>query len=268
MSCSKSGRGQCHVPPLRSCRKRILCSVATTKAPCHAATSCRRNRSKMNLLKKIPARLPETDKRQTPMRPRCKSSRIREIKNLRDQKTAFASDCFPQRCIARTAQAFIHCRVHVMTQACQSIHQTQGKILVWLNPIMGTAGTGRSSRAETAAKAMAARMSASDRAGKSRNISSKVAPSSKLARTVRRSTRVPLITGAPPQTEASCSICFVYGYICSLLYHRHKPIHVAPIASRRHVPPTFRHAYTAKPSSSTWTSEKPPHNAPSPSSRC
>ena len=59
------------------------------------------------------------------------------------------------------------------------------------------------SMAEAAAKAITASTCSSVSAGKSLRISPTRAPSAKLARIVRIVTRVPAITGSPPQTRGS-----------------------------------------------------------------
>src|SRR5258708_36421034 len=80
-----------------------------------------------------------------------------------------------------------------------------GKIFVQLDfhRTCGTGGTGKSSSAEGAAKAMAARMSSGFRLGKSERISSAESPAAREASTVRRVTCLPLNTGAPPQIALS-----------------------------------------------------------------
>ena len=61
------------------------------------------------------------------------------------------------------------------------------------------AGKGRSSSADAGAKAMTASMCFSFSVGKSARISSGRPPSARLANTERTVTRVPLITGWPPE---------------------------------------------------------------------
>src|SRR6202041_4942 len=62
----------------------------------------------------------------------------------------------------------------------------------------GVAGTGRSSSADAAAKAIAAWTSAGCREGQPARIASIVSPAAKPASTVRRRKRVPLKAGCPP----------------------------------------------------------------------
>ena len=60
-------------------------------------------------------------------------------------------------------------------------------------------GTGRSSSADAAANAITARTCSADTVGKSATISSMLAPSARLASTVRRGTLVPRMIGCPPR---------------------------------------------------------------------
>jgi hypothetical protein len=93
-------------------------------------------------------------------------------------------------------------------------------VFAWARPrrmptICGVAGTGRSSSAEAAAKAIAACTSSVFRAGKAARIVSTESLAAKLANTVRSVTRVPRKTGSPPQIFPSLTIlssCFTSGY--------------------------------------------------------
>src|SRR5271157_365913 len=94
--------------------------------------------------------------------------------------------------------------IDVMTECLELGDQALGQILVKLDVHrMGDSATGRSSWADVAANAMAARTSSSHNVGKSARISAVVAPSARLASTVLRVTRVPLSTGWPPTTLGS-----------------------------------------------------------------
>src|ERR1700733_7040787 len=95
--------------------------------------------------------------------------------------------------------------VHIVTDVIQQDCKPNGEILVQLDlhRISGTAGKGKSSSADAAANAIAAWTSSSFRLGKSARISSGRSPSARLARTVRRVTRVPLNTGSPAQILGS-----------------------------------------------------------------
>ena len=73
-----------------------------------------------------------------------------------------------------------------MAQCAQLGDEALGQILVELegHRLMGNSASGRSSCAEVAANAMAARTSSSDNVGKSARISDVLAPSARLASTV------------------------------------------------------------------------------------
>src|SRR5206468_9854153 len=80
----------------------------------------------------------------------------------------------------------------------------------------GIARSGKSSAVDAAAKAMTAQTLASPSEGKSSRISAIVAPSARLARTVRTGTRVQRITGSPPQILGSWTMCCEYSI---MLFH-------------------------------------------------
>src|SRR5439155_10044912 len=90
----------------------------------------------------------------------------------------------------------------LVTQLGEDRGKPGGQVLVELDVhgLLGIPGTGMSSCADAAANAMAARTSSSVRVGKSSSTSSVVAPSARLASTLRSVTRVPFRTGSPPQT--------------------------------------------------------------------
>src|SRR5438445_13644323 len=90
--------------------------------------------------------------------------------------------------------------IDVVTKGREDRDKAVRQILVEfdLHRLIGSSTKGRSSWAEAAANAMAARMSSSHSVGKSARISAVVAPSARLARTVFSVTRVPFRTGSPP----------------------------------------------------------------------
>jgi hypothetical protein len=98
--------------------------------------------------------------------------------------------------------------MHIVPRAAKLIGESCRQVLVELDLQWkaGTARRGRSSDAEAAANAMTALTLSSLKEGKSSRISWTVAPSAKLASTVRRGTRVERTTGSPPQICGSWTI--------------------------------------------------------------
>jgi hypothetical protein len=131
-----------------------------------------------------------------------KPASVRKVQILRDEKTAGCLRRLPDVGVILSCQPFLWNGVGLVVEP-------KGKIFVQFDShwMSGTLWTGMSSSADTAAKAMIARTSSSVSVGKSSRISSTLAPSARLAKTVRTVTRVPLITGSPPQTFGSRSIC-------------------------------------------------------------
>jgi hypothetical protein len=87
--------------------------------------------------------------------------------------------------------------VDVIAKCRQQIDQGGRQVFIQLDldATSGIAGNGRSSSAEAAPKAITARTSSALMAGKSAVISSMLAPSARLASSVRSVTRVPLMGG-------------------------------------------------------------------------
>ena len=81
------------------------------------------------------------------------------------------------------------CRMNIVPQVLQQFCQLKRKILVQLDlhRTCGTSGTGKSSSAEEAANAMAARTSSVFKLGKLARISSAESPAAKLASTAHSS---------------------------------------------------------------------------------
>jgi hypothetical protein len=100
-----------------------------------------------------------------------------------------------------TSETFAECRVDVVTKGHEVFDELRRNVLVEFDAHQrgGAPGTGRSSWADDAANATAARRCSGVSVGKLFSTCSKVSPSARLARTVRRGTRVPRKTGWPPQ---------------------------------------------------------------------
>jgi len=142
------------------------------------------------------------------MRSGSKLSQVGEVEILRNQKPLIPLSSVPEFAIATAAQFFLRNRVNIVAQSSQSCCEACRKVLVELDfhRTCGVAGTGRSSPAEAAANAMAACTSSGLRAGKSARMASSPSPAARLAKTVRRVTRVPRKTGSPPQICGSLTI--------------------------------------------------------------
>jgi hypothetical protein len=142
------------------------------------------------------------------MSSRSESSKIREVQVLGNQESLVLLRRFPNLAVTLATQVFFGDSVNVVAEICQACGQMRRKIFVELDPhrMCGVAGTGRSSSAEAAAKAIAACTSSIFRAGNAARISSTESPAAKLANTVRSGTRVPRKTGSPPQIFASLTI--------------------------------------------------------------
>src|ERR1019366_10565363 len=95
------------------------------------------------------------------MRPWCIAPSVGKIHILGNQEPTFALGDFPDGLIETTFQAFIPNGLDVVPKECQPRGKTSGQILIEfdLHRIWGMAGTGRSSSADAAAKAITARMS-------------------------------------------------------------------------------------------------------------
>src|SRR5208282_963590 len=144
-------------------------------------------------------------------------SKVGEIQILRDQESRIPLRRVPNLAVAPTSQVLFANCVDIVLETRQDYGQTRGKVLVEFDfhQKWGVAGTGRSSSAEAAANAIAARTCSAFRAGKSARISSTESPAARLANTVRSITRVPRNTGSPPQICGSRRILsswFIGGY--------------------------------------------------------
>src|SRR5450755_2625067 len=135
-------------------------------------------------------------------------SQVGEVQVLRNQEALVALRGFPDFAVAAAAQIFFGNRMDIVGETREGCNQTYGKILVEfdLHQKCGIDGTGRSSSAEAAAKAIAACTWSACRAGKSARMFSTESPAARLANTVRRVTRVPRNTGSPPQICGSLTI--------------------------------------------------------------
>ena len=85
-------------------------------------------------------------------------SRVREIQVLSNQESRFVLRGFPNLAIRVPNQPLVLDRLNIVAKLFQEVRKPEGKILIQLDlpRICGTSGTGKSSSAEAAAKAMAA----------------------------------------------------------------------------------------------------------------
>src|SRR5580692_3164621 len=102
------------------------------------------------------------------MRSRSESSKIREVQVLGNQESLVLLRRFPNLPVTLAAQVFFGDCVNVVAEIYQDCGQMHGKVFVELDlhRMCGVAGTGKSSSAEAAAKAMAACTSSGFRTGK------------------------------------------------------------------------------------------------------
>jgi hypothetical protein len=142
---------------------------------------------------------------------------ISKIQVLSDEKSLFALRDIPDLGVALSRQTFFHCCVDSMTEVSQRNRQTEREILVQLDlhRTWGVSGTGKSSSAEAAANAIAARTCFAFRVGNCSRMVSTFSPVAREASTVRNVTRVPLNTGSPPQIRLSRMMCSPYPFVLS-----------------------------------------------------
>jgi hypothetical protein len=121
-------------------------------------------------------------------------ARVREIQIQSDQESRLLLRRIPYLLVGAAEKVFVTYGMNVTPKFSEHGGQASGKIFVELgfHRKRGVAATGRSSSAEAAAKAIAARMSSAAKLGKSARMVSAESPAAQLARTVRRVTRVPL----------------------------------------------------------------------------
>lgn len=93
------------------------------------------------------------------MSARYKPAGIGEIQILRDQKASLTLCSRPNIWIALPCKRFFYHRMHIVTQGTKLLGQRYWHVLVKfdLHAGCGNAGTGKSSSAEAAAKAITAR---------------------------------------------------------------------------------------------------------------
>src|SRR4029434_257182 len=130
---------------------------------------------------------------------------IGEIQVLRNKESPFLLSGGPDVRIRAAREVLFRNRLDVMPSLARDNKKSSREILVELDlhATEGVAGMGKSSSADTAAKAMTARTAASSRVGSSRTLVAPLRPSASLASTVRTVTRVPLTIGSPPQIPGS-----------------------------------------------------------------
>src|ERR1039458_2580046 len=109
---------------------------------------------------------------------RSETLRVGEVHVLGNQETCLALRSLPDDWIGLACDSLFHNGVDIVAHRSQPWGQQRGQILIEfdLHRIWGMAGTGRSSSADAAAKAITARMSSGVRLGKSFRISSTESP--------------------------------------------------------------------------------------------
>lgn len=130
---------------------------------------------------------------------------IGEVQILGYKESIFVLSGLPKPVVILAYPTFVVDGLDVVAQIAEPAGQRRRQVLVQLDLqwTAGSARTGISSIADAAAKAMTARTACSSSDGKSSRISGIVAPSTRLASTVRTVTRVARRTGSPPQILGS-----------------------------------------------------------------
>lgn len=102
-----------------------------------------------------------------------KTADIGEIQILRDEKAPGTLCRFPDVLIILSGQSLLIDRIRFVAELHQNADQPERQVFIQfdLHEMLGVLGTGISSSAEVAAKAMTARISSSLRVGKSLRIS-------------------------------------------------------------------------------------------------
>src|SRR5580698_10561789 len=100
----------------------------------------------------------KAQQRNPPVRPRCEFPGIREIHILRDEKSVFGLRGRPYLAIRLAGEPLFDRRLDVVTKFHQNLDDASRYVLVQLNfhRTCGVDGTGGSSSADAAAKAIAA----------------------------------------------------------------------------------------------------------------
>lgn len=146
-------------------------------------------------------RISKANQDQAAMCPWCECAHVGEVQILRQERTLRRLRRRPDIVIIMPSESLVLDSIDVVPEVSKPARQRDREILVELEPHQkrGRPGTGRSSCADEAANAIAARSCSSVSVGKAARISSDVSPSAKLASTVRSKMRVPRNTGWPPQ---------------------------------------------------------------------
>ena len=107
------------------------------------------------------------------MSPRSEAADVREIRILRDEKTPGSLRRLPDTRVILAGQSLLVYRIRLMAKLRENADKPDWQVLIQLDlhGMLGMLGTGRSSSAEAAAKAITARRSSSFRVGKSSMIS-------------------------------------------------------------------------------------------------
>lgn len=152
-----------------------------------------------------PGWVPQPDQEQARMG--CGHGTPREGRILRQAESSFSAHGSPYLCIVVTLQPLVIHGVRIMPPIEEDLLQRRRQALIDLQIHAADAPSqGRSSDAEAAAYAIAARTSSGVRTGNAVKICSGVSPSARLASTVRSGTRVPRITASPPRISGSRTI--------------------------------------------------------------
>ncbi len=123
---------------------------------------------------------------------------------LSEHESLFLLRCPPDDRIVPACDLLVIDRLNIMAHGAEARAERRGQTLVNLNSqAAGIPKYGRSSAALDAAYAIAARTSSVLRTGNAATICSGESPATRLASTVRKGTRVPLITASPPLTRGS-----------------------------------------------------------------
>ena len=123
--------------------------------------------------KSHPAGLAQSNKQKSLVSPRGEAADVREIQILCDEKASGALCCVPDARVVSPGQPFLGNRIRFMTELRQNADQPERQVFIQFDfhGMLGMLGTGRSSSAEAAAKAITARISSSFNVGKSSMIS-------------------------------------------------------------------------------------------------
>src|SRR3990172_3796908 len=117
--------------------------------------------------KSNPARLAQSNKQDSLVSPWGEAADVREIHILCDEKAPDFLCRVPYARVVLSSQPFLGNRIRCMTELSQNADQPERQVFIQfdLHGMLGMLGTGRSSLADPAAKAITARISSSFRVG-------------------------------------------------------------------------------------------------------